>query len=191
MKVLVACEFSGIVRDAFIALGHDAMSCDLEPTEREGPHYQGDVRDLIYSRHFDLMIAHPPCTYLRGNVAAISGAIRFNAMEDGANFFNELFYAPINMICVENPIPHSYAKDLIGPYSQITEPWRFGDDETKRVCLWLKNLPKLQSRASNIYWQAEGKIGKMSPSKNRAKERSRFFPGIARAMAEQWGKISV
>ena len=206
MKVLVACEFSGIVRDAFIKEGHDAMSCDLLPTEQDGPHYQGDIRDIIYSQHFDLMIAHPPCTYLtnagvrhlhsipsrNGVITKINGAARFKALKEGADFFNELYNAPIQYIAVENPIPSRYALNyLVGNYTQIISPWEFGDDETKRVCLWLKNLTPLQKSGKDIAWWAKGKVKTISPSPDRWKERSRFFPGIAAAMAEQWGQLDV
>jgi len=192
MKVLVACEFSGIVRDAFIDKGHDAISCDLLPSERPGPHYQGNVLDII-NYGFDLMIAHPPCTYL-----CVPGAHylhtrpeRWKLMEDGKLFFESMLNANIGKICVENPLPHRYAK--LPKYDQIIQPWQFGHELSKRTCLWLKNLPKLKhtdikdfrgdryvrkdGSASNSKWYATAN----------AKERSRTFEGIAKAMADQWG----
>ena len=200
MKVLVACEFSGIVRDAFIARGHDALSCDLEPTEREGPHVQGDVASLL-GNGWDLMIAHPPCTYLTnagvrhlhsiesstGKITKVHGRERAKAMRSATKFFLLLKEAPIPRICIENPIPHRYAKDLIGPYDQLVRDWMFGGDESKAICLWLKNLPKL--RDTNVTLGNAHRIHLMSPGPNRAKERSRFFPGVAAAMAEQWGRL--
>lgn len=199
MRVLVACEFSGIVRDAFLSRDHDAWSCDLLPTEREGPHIQDDVLNIL-NDGWDLMIAHPPCTYITnagvrhlhthvfsrtGKVAKISGEVRWTELRKSCVFFNALHDAPILKICIENPIPHKYAKELIGNYTQILQPWQFGHGETKAICLWLKNLPKLVP--TNIVNGREHRIHKMSPSPDRWKNRSRFFSGIAQAMAEQWG----
>jgi len=181
MKVLVACEFSGRVRDAFIKQGHNAISCDFLPTEQEGPHYQGDVFDII-NDGFDLMIAHPPCTYL-----AVSGARWFkNRQEEqkkAIKFFMKLVNALIEKIAVENPI--SIMSTKYRKPDQIIQPWMFGHGETKATCLWLKNLPKLQS--TNIVSGREHRIHKMSPSKNRSKLRGITYQGIADAMAEQWG----
>ena len=187
MKVLVACEFSGIVRDAFAARGHDAWSCDLLPTERPGQHYQGDVFDIIEDG-WELMIAHPPCTYL-----ANSGVRwlhekpgRWILMNDGANFFFELLHAPIKRICIENPIPHKYAVEVIGrKYTQTIQPWQFGHGETKRTCLWLRRLPPLVP--TDIVDGREPRVHHMPPGPDQWKNRSRFYPGIAAAMAEQWG----
>lgn len=199
MDVLVACEFSGIVRDAFIRKGHNAMSCDLLPTERPGPHYQGDVLDIIW-QGWDLMIAHPPCTYLSnagvrhlhstpsrtGKLPAVHGEQRWQAMRDGAAFFRELLDADIPRICVENPVPHGYAVEEIGrKYDQIIQPWQFGHGETKKTCLWLRGLPLLQP--TNIVDGREPRMFHLPPSPDRWKLRSVTYQGIADAMAEQWG----
>ena len=183
MKVLVACEFSGIVRDAFIARGHDAMSCDLLPTERPGPHYQGDVIDLLhYDQSFDLMIAHPPCTHL-----AVSGARWFTEkraeQDEALSFVRFLLAAPIPRIALENPV--SIISSRIRKPDQIIQPWQFGHGETKATCLWLKGLPKLTP--TDIVDGREGRVHRMPPGPDRWKERSRTLPGIADAMADQWG----
>ena len=181
MKVLVACEFSGIVRDAFRARGHDAWSCDLLPTEKPGPHIQGDVLEIL-DDGWDLMIAHPPCTYL-----AVSGARWFETKQveqrKAIFFFLSLADAPISKICVENPV--SIMSTEWGKPDQYIQPWQFGHGETKKTCLWLKNLPKLTP--TKIVKGREARIHKMSPSKNRSKLRSITYQGIANAMAEQWG----
>lgn len=208
MKVLVACEFSAIVRDAFRELGHDAYSCDIIPTERNhNYHYMCDVLTIL-DQGWDLMIAHPPCTYLANSGAkhlydytvkdktrtAIRGKARWKEMEKGADFFNKLKNAPIEKICIENPIPHKHAKALIGEYTQIVRPWQFGHKEAKGICLWLKNLtplkptniikpPKYKTVEEQREWN---KVHRMPESKKRSKERSRFYDGIAKAMAEQW-----
>jgi hypothetical protein len=185
VKVLVACEYSGIVRDAFLALGHDAMSCDLLPTEKDGPHYQGDVLDILHNG-WDLMIAHPPCTHL-----AVSGARHFAAkqasgvQEESLRFVRLLLDAPINRIALENPI--SIISSKIRKPDQIIQPWQFGHGETKATCLWLKNLPKLIP--TNIVNGREQRVHKMPPSKNRWKLRSTTYQGIAKAMAEQWSEV--
>lgn len=183
MRVLIACEFSGIVREAFKAKGHDAWSCDLLPTEIPGNHYQGDVLDII-NDGFDLMIAHPPCTHL-----AVSGARWFkNKKEEqyqAVKFFIALLNADIKMIAVENPI--SIMSTIYRKPDQIIQPWQFGHGETKATCLWLKNLPLLSS--TNIVSGREQRIHKMPPGPERWKERSRTFPGIAEAMAQQWGNL--
>ena len=184
MKVLIACEFSGIIRDAFIAKGHDAVSCDLLPTEKPGPHHQGDVRWILDHRNWDLMIAHPPCTYL-----AVSGARWFKErrkeQEEALGFVGMLMYAPIPKICIENPI--SIISTRIRKPDQIIQPWMFGHGETKSTCLWLRGLPKL--KPTNVVHGREARIHKMPPSPNRSRERSRTFEGIAQAMADQWGSI--
>ena len=181
MRVLVACEFSGIVRDAFLAKGHDAWSCDLLLTERKGPHIQDDVLKHLNEK-WDLMIAHPPCTYL-----AVSGARWFSnrklEQQDAMRFFLKLAHANINKICIENPI--GIMSTYWGKPDQIIQPWQFGHGETKATCLWLKNLPKLFP--TNIVNEREHRIHKMAPSKDRGKNRSRTYQGIADAMAEQWG----
>jgi site-specific DNA-cytosine methylase len=180
MKVLIACEFSGTVRDAFLARGHDAISCDLLPTESTGPHYQGDVMDII-NDGFDLMIAHPPCTHL-----AVSGARWFKDKQIeqvmAIYFFMRLINAPIPRICVENPI--SIMSTKYRKPDQIIQPWQFGHGETKATCLWLKNLPLLTP--TNIVEGREAKVHKMPPGPDRWKLRSKTYTGIAQAMAEQW-----
>ena len=182
MKVLVACEFSGIVRDAFIAKGHDAISCDLLPTERPGPHYQGDVLKVIQNEYFEMMIAHPPCTHL-----AVSGARWFKdkiqEQKEALDFVKKLMYCNINYVCIENPI--SIISSKIRKPDQIIQPWMFGHGETKATCLWLRYLPKLVP--TNIVGGREARVHKMPPSPDRWKERSRTMQGIADAMASQWG----
>jgi hypothetical protein len=180
MRVLVACEFSGIVREAFAKHGHDAWSCDLLPTEITGQHYQGDVLDIL-SKHWDLMIAHPPCTHL-----AVSGARWFKdklvEQIQALDFVRLLMAAPIEHIAIENPI--SIISSRIRKPDQIIQPWQFGHGETKATCLWLKNLPKLQPTA--IVIGREARIHKMPPGPQRWYERSRSYQGIADAMAKQW-----
>jgi len=181
MKVLVACEYSGRVRDAFISRGHDAMSCDLLPTDAPGPHYQGDVFDVI-DDGWDLMIAHPPCTHL-----AVSGARWFkDKQQEQANallFVRRLLDSLIPKIALENPV--SVISSHIRKPDQIIQPWQYGHGETKATCLWLKNLPKLTP--TNIVDGREARVHKMPPSADRWKLRSTTFQGIANAMAAQWG----
>jgi hypothetical protein len=186
MKVLIACEFSGIVRDAFIAKGHDAMSCDILPTENPGPHYQGDVMDII-NNGWEMMIAHPPCTRLcNSGVCWLKKRNLWDDLEFGARIFTDLLYCSIPLICIENPIPHKYALNLIGrKYDQIIQPWMFGHGETKATCLWLKGLPKLLP--SEIVSGRLQRLHRLPPGPDRAKERSRTYTGIAKAMADQWG----
>lgn len=184
MKVLVACEYSGIVRDAFALRGHDAWSCDLLPSERpEGQHYQGNVFDII-NLGWDLMIAHPPCTHL-----AVSGARWFKnkkeEQKEALDFVSLLFDAPIEKIALENPI--SIISSRIRKPDQIIQPWQFGHGETKATCFWLKGLPKLIP--TSIVDGRVARVHKMAPSINRWKERSRTYQGIADAMAEQWGSL--
>jgi hypothetical protein len=193
MRVLVACEYSGTVRDAFIRAGHEAMSCDLLPTEVPGPHYQGDVTDVI-NDGWDLMIAHPPCTYLSNAGARWlyrGGKLnqdRFVTGLKAKDFFMSFLNADIPMICVENPVPSSVFE--LPKYSQAIEPYQYGHPFKKKTCLWLKNLPPLQP--TNIVEQRQStKIpGNWfnKGGKERQKERARFWSGIAQAMAEQWGK---
>lgn len=190
MKILVACEFSGVVRDAFIEAGHDAWSCDLLPTESPGPHIQADV--LWHIREgWDLMIAHPPCTHL-----AVSGARYFHKKQkeqmEALEFVRQLLEAPIPMIALENPV--SVISSKIRKPDQIIQPWMFGHPEAKKTCLWLKGLPVLiptivlpipsTGRWSNQTPSGQNKLG---PSPDRAKNRSRTYLGIAKAMAAQWG----
>lgn len=181
MKVLVACEYSGIVRDAFIASGHQAMSCDLLPTDKDGPHHQGDVLEIL-DDGWDLMIAHPPCTHL-----AVSGArwFKHKAQQqiEALNFVRQLLEAPIPKIALENPI--SIISSKIRKPDQVIQPWQFGHGETKATCLWLKNLPKLLP--TNIVDGRENRVHKMPPSFDRWKLRSTTYKGIAQAMAQQWG----
>ena len=183
MKVLVACEYSGRVRDAFLARGHDAMSCDLLPTDVSGPHYQGDVFDII-GDGWDLMIAHPPCTDL-----AVSGARHFAAkIADGRqqralDFVRALLEAPIERIALENPI--SVISSKIRKPDQIIQPWQFGHGETKATCLWLKNLAPLVP--TDIVEGREARVHRMPPSADRWKKRSETYLGVAKAMADQWG----
>lgn len=186
LRVLIACEFSGTVRRAFRALGHDAWSCDLLPAEDGSPHhYQVDALNVIDTDHFewDLMIAHPPCTHL-----AVSGARWFKekAVEQAGalDFVRQLLDAPIPHIALENPV--SIISSRIRKPDQIIQPWQHGHGETKATCLWLKNLPKLVP--TNIVEGREARIHKMSPGPDRWKERSRTFEGIAQAMAHQWGE---
>lgn len=181
MKVLVACEYSGRVRDAFIEAGHDAMSCDLFPSDTPGPHYQGDVRYII-ADGWDLMIAHPPCTHL-----AVSGArwfhLKQNEQAEALDFVRMLLEAPIERIALENPI--SIISSRIRKPDQIIQPWQFGHGETKATCLWLKNLPKLVP--TKVVDGRENRIHRMPPSVDRWKKRSETYLGIALAMANQWG----
>jgi hypothetical protein len=193
MRVLIACEFSGVVRDAFITKGHETLSCDLLETERFGPHYIGNVLDII-GDGWDLMVAHPPCTYLTnsgvrwlyGGKGTVVDKKRWALMEEAAEFFSDLLNAPIPYIAVENPIMHGHATRIINSKpTQIIQPWQFGHGEIKGTGLWLKNLPKLVP--TNI---VEGRVPRVhytSPSPDRWKERSRTQAGIAEAMANQWG----
>jgi site-specific DNA-cytosine methylase len=192
MRVLIACEYSGTVRDAFRAQGHDAMSCDLLPTDKPGPHYQGDVFDII-GEGWDMMIAHPPCTHL-----AVSGAKHFAAkIADGRQaaalfFVQRLLDAPIPRIALENPV--SIISSQIRKPDQIIQPWMFGHEATKTTCLWLKGLPHLVP--TDIVGKGERHITKggkslpvwynLPPSPTRWKIRSATFQGIADAMAAQW-----
>lgn len=180
MRVLVACEFSGIVRDAFIAQGHDAVSCDLLPTEKPGPHIQGDVLEVL-GGNWDLMIAHPPCTYL-----ARSGARwwpnKLPEQAEAIDFVYQLLNAPIPLIAIENPI--GILSTRIRKPDQIIQPWMFGHGETKATCLWLKGLPLLTP--TNIVDGRASRIHHEQPGPERWKNRSRTLPGIATAMAQQW-----
>jgi hypothetical protein len=180
MRLLVACEFSGIVRDAFLAVGVDAVSCDLLPSERPGPHIQDDVLRHL-DEGWDMMIAHPPCTYL-----AVSGARWFASrpekQEAALDFVRALLDAPIPLIALENPV--SVISTRIRKPDQIIQPWQFGHGETKATCLWLKRLPKLVP--TDVVAGRTGRVGRLPPSPDRWKERSRTLPGIAAAMAEQW-----
>ena len=196
MRVLVACEYSGAVRDAFRARGHDAMSCDLLPTDVPGPHYQGDVRDVL-GDGWDLMIAHPPCTYLSvsGMHWTRRGLRDPKLTEDALAFVRLLMDAPISRIAIENPV--SVISSGIRKPDQIIQPWQFGHDASKKTCLWLVGLPPLrptrviEPRLVNgrQRWgnQTDSGQNRLSPSPDRWKIRSATFPGIAAAMADQWG----
>lgn len=185
MRVLIACEYSGTVRDAFLRLGHDAMSCDLLPTDAPGPHYQGDVFDII-NNGWDLMVAHPPCTDV-----CVSGARWFKEKRaDGRQqraiqFVRDLMSAPIDKIAIENPI--GVLSSEIRKPDQIIQPWQFGHGETKATCLWLKGLPNLTP--TNVVEGREARVHRMPPGPNRWKLRSTTYQGIANAMADQWGKL--
>jgi hypothetical protein len=192
VRVLVACEFSGVLRESFSVLGHDAWSCDLLPTEIPGNHYTGDVKDVL-DDNWDLMIAHPPCTHL-----AVSGAAWFKdkeeLQEEALDFFLLLINARIPQIAIENPV--GVISSRIRKPSQIVQPYWFGDREKKTTCLWLKSLPYLTSTDRVTPELVAYPNGKKYPrwhdhyrskGKSRGHERSRTFPGFARAMAEQWG----
>ena len=196
MDVLIACETSGIVRDAFITAGHNAVSVDILPTDSPGPHITGDALNVL-GQGWDLMIAHPPCTYMSnsGVQHLRRDATRWNKLNAAADFFNALLDADIPRICIENPIMHKYALERIGnrKYDQIIQPYQFGHMEQKATCLWLKGLFRLtptsdlktktmqlpDSQRQRIFWA--------SPGPERWKVRSMTYTGIARAMAEQWG----
>lgn len=184
MRVLVACEYSGRVRDAFTKRGHTAVSCDLLPSDSpHGWHVQGDVLALL-DKGWDLLIAHPPCTHL-----AVSGARHFAAkqasgvQQEALDFVRALLDAPIERIALENPV--SIISSRIRKPDQVIQPWQFGHGETKATCLWLKNLPKLQP--TNIVEGRENRVHRMPPSADRWKKRSTTYQGIADAMASQWG----
>lgn len=221
MRVLIACESSGVVRDAFLRTGHDAYSCDLEPTAVPGPHIQGDVRPVLHEA-WDLLIAHPPCTHL-----AVSGARWFAhkaaAQEAALDFVARLLVAPIPRICVENPV--SLLASRLRPPDQTIQPWLFGHPESKRTCFWLKNLPCLQpttvlepsryrcpachaifparygmygcacltTRIARPIWanMTPSRQNNLGPSAQRAQTRSRTYAGIAAAMAQQWGALDM
>lgn len=196
MKVLVACEYSGRVRDAFLALGHEAMSCDLLPTDVPGPHYQGDVFDVL-DQGWDLMIAHPPCTYLSvsGMHWTTRGLRDPKLTEDALDFVKTLMNAPIDRIAIENPV--SVISSRIRKPDQIIQPWQFGHDASKKTCIWLKNLsplvptnivlPKLINGKKRWGNQTESGQNKLGPSEDRWKIRSETYNGVAEAMAQQWG----
>jgi hypothetical protein len=182
-RILIACEFSGIVRDAFLALGHDAWSCDLVSSERPGPHIQGDVLTVL-SAGWDVMLAFPPCTHLSN-----SGARwwhRKQAEQQAAlAFVRALLAAPIPRICLENP--EGKIGSAIRTHDQLIHPWEYGEEEEKKTCLWLKNLPYLQP--TKLMAKREQKIWRMGESKHRQQDRSRTYPGIAHAFATQWGTL--
>ena len=182
IKILIACEYSGAVRDAFKNKGFDATSCDILPTDVPGKHYEGDIKDIL-NNDWHLMVAHPPCTHL-----AVSGARWFKdkqeEQKEALEFVRMLLDAPIKHIALENPV--SIISSKIRKPDQIIQPWQFGHGETKKTCLWLKNLPKL--KPTKVVDGREQRIWKLPPSKDRWKIRSKTFQGIADAMAEQWGE---
>lgn len=185
LNVLVACEFSGRVRDAFAACGHNATSCDLIPSETPGRHIIGDVLDVL-DLGWDLMIAHPPCTFLASSGARwFKDPVRRVKQYEAVDFVKALMYADIPKICIENPV--GILSTVICKPSQYIQPWQFGDPETKKTCLWLKDLPILE--ADNVVEGRNHSVHREAPGPERWKNRSRTFPGIARAMAEQWGGI--
>jgi site-specific DNA-cytosine methylase len=199
MKILVACEYSGRVRNAFQKLGHDVLSADFEPAEDGSPyHYQGDCFDLINDQHFDLMIAHPPCTYLSvsGMHWTARGLRDPKLTEDALEFVRRLMAAPIKRIAIENPV--SVISSRIRKPDQIINPYQFGEDASKKTCLWLKNLellvptqmvePRIINGKKRWGNQCDSGQNKLGPSDTRWKERSRTYQGIADAMAQQWGK---
>jgi hypothetical protein len=198
MRVLVACEYSGRVRDAFIRRGHDAMSCDILPTDSPGPHYQGDVQNIL-GDNWDLMVAHPPCTYMTnsGVTWLHKDPTRWAKLDDAAAFFKMLLDAPIEKIAVENPIMHKYAKERIGgvKQTQVIQPWMFGHTEQKATCLWLKNLAPLvptndvKAEMLQLPDNERQRLHYLPPSADRWKLRSTTYMGIAEAMADQWGTL--
>jgi hypothetical protein len=207
-RVLVACEYSGRVRDAFTAAGHEAVSADLLPSESpNGKHYQGDARDLL-GEPWDLLIAHPPCTYLTNagvrflhepedDSGYLKGPARWAAMREGAELFQAFLNAEVPRICVENPVMHKHARDGhdIGRATQFVQPWQFGDMQCKRTGLWLRNLPPLvdtqnvKAATMALPVAERSAIHYASPGKGRGKLRSTTFPGLANAMAAQWGPL--
>ena len=202
MRVLIACEYSGTVRKAFTDLGHDAWSCDLLPSDMPGKHIQGNVLEVL-DQNWDLMIAHPPCTYLtnagvcwlwENKKENIKNEQRWNALDRAADFFRLLLNCNIQKICVENPIPHKYAVSRIGrKYDQIVQPYHFGHMESKATCFWLKGLQKLdhttdlKAETMALPYKERNRLHYLAPSADRWKMRSKTFEGIARAMAQQWG----
>ena len=203
MKVLVACEFSGTVRDEFLRLGHDAVSCDLLPTEKEGPHIQGDVLDVLKAERFDLMIAHPPCQYLSfaGNKYFKNNPERCKKREEAFNFAMSLYNADVPRVCIENP--QGWINSRFRRPDQIIHPFMFGDHEMKRTCLWLKGLPKLYytmqyptkpepyyirtTDGHRMHFTDAGRSQTKNTGLQRWQVRARTFHGIAEAMAVQWG----
>lgn len=198
MAILIGCEHSGRIRDALIRLGYDAWSCDLLPSDSDfGPHLQCDVRTVL-DWGWTGAIFHPDCTYLTNSALnviyhpelypnSLTGEARVDAMMEAMYFFLELRAAPIPVIAVENPIPHYYARMGIGYYDQLTQPWMFGDGESKATCWWLKGLPKLTP--TKIVSGRQGKTWKASPGKDRWKKRSHIAQGMVDAIAAQWGSI--
>lgn len=201
LNVLVACEYSGTVRDAFNKVGFNATSCDLLPSRTKGNHYQGNVKDII-NNNWDILIGFPPCTYLcnSGVHHLHKDWTRWKKLNDGCNFFLFLLNSKIPHICIENPIPHKYAVNNkfypIGKYTQTIQPYEFGHPESKKTCLWLKNLPLLKKtnilkKPEKGYWENQTPSGNnnLPPSKKRALLRAKTYEGIAAAMASQWSEF--
>jgi hypothetical protein len=206
VRVLVACEFSGVVRDAFRAKGHVAWSCDILPSDDPEYHIQGDVLDHLDRHKWDLIIAHPPCTYLSNSGVCHLykdkrkengvNVKRWADMVDGARFFEAMLNAPADKICVENPVMHGYAKELIGvKQTQVVQPWMFGHMEKKATCLWLKNLPPLvptnnvKTETDALPKNIQQRLHYLPPSEDRQMLRSITYQGLADAMADQWGDL--
>ena len=196
MRVLVACECSGRVRDAFLDAGHDAISCDLQPSDSDRGtrrHVQGDVSELL-GAGWDLVVAHPPCTYLcNSGVRWLHDGRwpwRMDAMRRAAWFFRACLNANAHAVAVENPIPHRYAMEIIGErYTQIVQPWQYGHGESKATCLWLRGLPPL--RPTDVVAGRVGRCHRLPPGPNRSKLRAVTYSGIALAMAQQWGTLKL
>lgn len=211
-RILIACEYSGIVRRAFTARGFDAWSCDLLPAEDgSNHHYTGDVRDILHDGWDLMIVAHPPCTrlcnsgvrWLTTPPPGKTAQQMWDELDSGADLFSTLWNAPIPRVACENPVMHRHAKQRIVSYTppaQSVQPWQFGDWQSKRTCLWLRNLPPLVPTHSTLAHARaalglapdaapEARVHRMPPGANRAKERSRFFPTIAAAMADQWGAL--
>jgi len=197
VKILIACEYSGVVRDQFIRKGHQAVSCDINPTHSLGPHIRDDVRAVL-NDGWDMMIAHPPCTYLAnsGNKHLYIEPDREKKAQEAAQFFRELLNAPIPRICIENPVMRRAVERVGCKHDQLIQPYQFGHMETKATCLWLKNLPPLRPLCDlkevtyALPANERQRIFYMSRGKNRGKERSRTYHGIAWAMAEQWSNVA-
>ena len=197
MKVLVACEFSGTVRDCFIAMGHDAISCDLLPTEARGPHIEGDVLDVLYSSSFDLVIAHPPCTYLSASGLHWNKRIpgRAEKTEDALDFITKIWNAPVEKMCIENPVGCINTRLDFMPRPQYVQPYNYDEDASKKTGLWLRGLAPLQPTGyveprivdGKPRWSNQGNTGYDKFGGGQGKERSVTFFGIAAAMALQWG----
>ena len=196
MRVLVACEYSGTVRDAFARQGHDAWSCDVLPTDAPGKHHQGDVLEILHDG-WDLLIGHPPCTYMTNSGVAWlhKDSDRWAKLDEAAAFFLALWNAPIPRIALENPVMHKYAKQRIGNISQAqtVQPWMFGHMEQKATCLWLKGLPRLEetnnvkAEMMRLPVNERQRLHYLPPSPDRWKLRSKTYQGLADAMADQWG----
>lgn len=189
MTWLIACEYSGRVRDAFLAQGIDAVSCDLLPTEVDGPHIRGDVLPLLRKRWAGV-IAHPPCTRLcNSGVRWLHERSLWSDLYDAVMFFDACLKASAPMVAVENPVMHRYARDVLGPASFTVQPWQFGDNAKKRTCFWTRGLPPLKPTSDLDGSSARADVHLASPGPDRWKERSRTYPGIAAALAAQWGTI--